>query len=409
MGNTEVNNEETKNNNNDEKEVDKEDEEYDDDEEEEEEEDKSTPLANYEYAKGIPSSLSLSKSAIESLVRWYCREAGVRSLAKYIDQITRKLALQYVAEQLENGTELNEKSTRKNSIQYNPETEFEQYNNWEVNEHNLKDYVGKQIFTSDRLYDKDPLPNGIVMGLAYTSMGGSALYIETQGIRRGIIAQSSNSSSNDNGGGGGSSGGGSRGTIKVTGQLGSVMKESAEISYTCARAKLADLMMNDDDDDDDDDDKENNNNNKKNKKKTTHFYFDHNDIHLHVPEGATPKDGPSAGVTMVTSMLSLALGKSVRNDLAMTGEISLTGKVLPVGGIKEKIMAAKRAGIQCVILPLQNQRDYDEIPSYLKENLEVHFVDDYDKVYDIAFQNNPTTAEEEENPNAPSSSSSSTY
>ena len=109
-------------------------------------------------------------------------------------------------------------------------------------------------------------------------------------------------------------------------------------------------------------------------------------MHMHVPEGDTPKDGPSAGVTMVTSMLSLAMDQPIRNDLAMTGEISLTGKVLAVGGIKEKIMAARRAGIQCVVLPAANQRDFDEIPDYLKEDLEVHYADSYDKVFEVAFE-----------------------
>jgi Lon-like ATP-dependent protease len=139
------------------------------------------------------------------------------------------------------------------------------------------------------------------------------------------------------------------------------MKESAQISYTVARARLAEI-----------DEKIQ--------------FFDNTDIHMHVPEGATPKDGPSAGIAMVTSMMSLALQKPIRNDLAMTGEVSLTGKVLPVGGIKEKIMGGRRAGIKHIILPMSNQRDYDEIPEYLKEGLEVHFAEDYDQVYEAAFQ-----------------------
>lgn len=290
-----------------------------------------TPLDNYIHNEGVPPTLKIGLDAINSLVRWYAREAGVRSLAKYIDRITRKLALQIVAEK--EGAELNKKSSRKNQT-------------WEITESNLSDYVGKARFTSDRLYEDGPLPHGIVMGMAYTSMGGSALYIETQGIKRGL-----NSEGKPRGGG----------NLKVTGQLGDVMKESSEISYTVARSKVAmiDPVCN---------------------------YFDVNDLHMHVPEGATPKDGPSAGVTMVTSMLSLALDKPVRNDLAMTGEISLTGKVLPVGGIKEKLMAAKRAGIEVVVLPKGNQRDFDEIPDYLKENLEVHYADDYNEVYKVAFQ-----------------------
>ena len=294
------------------------------------EEEQKTPLEKFVHSRDVPTSVGLEKSAIESLVRWYCREAGVRNLAKHIDKITRKLALQVVAEQ--EGAELTEKSRRKTST-------------WSVTEDNLSEYVGKPIFTSDRLYDKDPLPHGIVMGLAYTSMGGSALYIETQGIKRGLDMD-------------GKPRGG--GTLKATGKLGDVMKESSQISYTVARAVLAEVDRN-------------------------NQYFDNTDIHMHVPEGATPKDGPSAGIAMVTSMLSLALEKPIRNDLAMTGEISLTGKVLPVGGIKEKIMGGRRAGVKVIILPKANQRDYDEIPEYLKDGLEIHFADDYEKVYEVVF------------------------
>ena len=303
-----------------------------DDEEEKEEAqvEAGSPLDKFEHAENIPSTVSIARDAIESLVRWYCREAGVRNLSKHIDKITRKLALQVVAES--EGASLNDKTERKTD-------------SWTVNEENLSDYVGKPIFTSDRLYEKDPLPHGIVMGLAWTSMGGSALYVETQGIKRGT-----DSEGKPRGGGG----------IKVTGQLGDVMKESSQIAYTVARAQLADM-------------------------KPENSFFDETDIHMHVPEGATPKDGPSAGVTMITSMLSLALDRPVRHDVAMTGEVSLTGKVLPVGGIKEKIMAARRAGIQCVILPSANERDYDEIPDYLKDGLEVHFAEEYETVFDNAF------------------------
>ena len=289
-----------------------------------------TPLDNFVHMEGVPSTVGISRDAIENLVRWYCREAGVRSLSKHIDKITRKLALQVVAEG--EGATLTKKSQRKSET-------------WHVTEGNLSDYVGKAIFTSDRMYDKDPLPHGIVMGLAYTSMGGSALYIETQGIKRGL-----DEDGKPRGGG----------TLKATGKLGDVMMESSQIAYTVARARLAGI------------DAENR-------------FFDNTDIHMHVPEGATPKDGPSAGIAMVTSMLSLALHKPIRNDLAMTGEVSLTGKVLPVGGIKEKIMGGRRAGVTTIILPGANQRDYDEIPDYLKEGLDVHFAHDYEEVYKVAF------------------------
>ena len=301
-----------------------------------EEEEGTTPLEKYTHAKGVPESLYIATDAIRNLVRWYAREAGVRNLAKYIDKITRKLALQVVAES--EGAELTKKSRRQSDT-------------WLVNEENLADYVGKPVFTSDRLYEDGPLPHGVVMGLAYTSMGGSALYIETQGIKRG---RDMDADGKPTGGGGG--------TLKVTGQLGDVMKESSQIAYTVARSKVREW----------DPSGENN-------------FFDTTDIHMHVPEGATPKDGPSAGITMVTSLLSLALGKSVRSDVAMTGEVSLTGKVLAVGGIKEKIMAARRAGITTVILPTACRREFDEIPEYLQEGLEIHFVDEYDQVYKVAF------------------------
>jgi ATP-dependent Lon protease len=289
-----------------------------------------TPLEAFVHAKNIPEAVGIAKNAVESLVRWYCREAGVRNLSKHIDKITRKLALQVVAE--EEGAELTEKSRRKSD-------------QWTVTEDNLKEYVGKPVFTSDRLYETDPLPYGIVLGLAYTSYGGSALYVETQGIKRGL-----DKDGNRRGGG----------TMHSTGKLGDVMKESTQIAYTVARARLGELEPDND-------------------------FFDVTDIHLHVPEGATPKDGPSAGITMVTSMLSLALDRPIRNDLAMTGEISLTGKVLPVGGIKEKIMGARRAGVKTIILPKANERDYDEIPEYLKEGLDVHFAEEYDDVYAVAL------------------------
>jgi Lon-like ATP-dependent protease len=292
---------------------------------EEEEEEKQ-----FVRGDGVPDSLAIDTTALESLVRWYCREAGVRNLEKHINKITRKLALQVVAEK--EGTDLTEKSKRKSD-------------SWNVTEKNLDDYVGKPLFTSDRMYEKDPLPNGIVMGLAWTSMGGSALYIETQSIIRGKDAD-------------GKQRGG--GTLKVTGQLGDVMAESTQIAYTVARARLAE-------------------------KQSDNTYFDDFDVHMHVPEGATPKDGPSAGITMVTAMLSLALDRPVRNDLAMTGEISLTGKVLPVGGIKEKTMAARRAGIKCIVFPAENKRDFDELPDYLKEGLDVTFASDYADVFGVAF------------------------
>ena len=166
---------------------------------------KLTPVDMYVHTKGVPNTLSITLDAIKSLVRWYAREAGVRNLAKYIDKITGKLALQIVAE--EEGAQLTEKATRK-------------IDSWVVTEENLTHYVGKPVFTKDRLYEDAPLPNGIIMGLAYTSMGGTALYIETQAIRRGL-----NEEGKRRGGG----------SLKLTGQLGGVMQESAEIAVRCRK------------------------------------------------------------------------------------------------------------------------------------------------------------------------------
>lgn len=162
-----------------------------------------------------------------------------------------------------------------------------------VNPNNLQEFVGKPVFTQDRMYPTTP--PGVVMGLAWTAMGGSTLYIETT-TRRPTHEKDS------------------EGSLELTGHLGEVMKESAKIALTVARNYM-------------------HKNNKDNK------FLTASHLHLHVPEGATPKDGPSAGATIVTALLSLAMNKPVRQDIAMTGEISLMGKVLPVGGIKEKTIA----------------------------------------------------------------------
>ncbi|KAF0774499.1 hypothetical protein AaE_001802 [Aphanomyces astaci] len=175
------------------------------------------------------------------------------------------------------------------------------------------------------------------MGLAWTAMGGSSLYIETTTVQTK----------------------GGKGSLVTTGQMGSVMEESTKIAHTFARHKLEQIEPD-------------------------NAFFEA-DLHLHVPEGATPKDGPSAGCTMVTALLSLALDKPVKPDLAMTGELSLTGKVLPVGGIKEKTIAARRSGVTTLVLPFGNQKDFEELPDYLKQGLDVHFASVYDDVYKVAL------------------------
>mmetsp|Transcript_13380 Transcript_13380/g.29240 ORF Transcript_13380/g.29240 Transcript_13380/m.29240 type:complete len:1023 (-) Transcript_13380:235-3303(-) len=278
----------------------------------------------------LASKAAIQTEAIESLIRWYCRESGVRNLQKHVEKICRKLATRLV--------EFKEKVN--GSAEVTPETESVDL---VVTEKNLKDFVGKPLFLSDRLYDEE-LPVGTVTGLAWTSMGGSVLYIEAVGMPRPTSAK------------------GSTPSLKVTGQLGNVMQESSQIALLNARRQVAVRAP-----------------------EGRQAYFEDHDVHIHCPEGATPKDGPSAGVTMTTSMLSLALDRPPRRDLAMTGEISLNGKVLPVGGIKEKTIAARRAGCHALVFPEANQRDFDELPDYLRDGLEVHFAKTYDDVFKVAF------------------------
>ena len=151
-----------------------------------------------------------------------------------------------------------------------------------------------------------------------------------------------------------------KGNLTLTGQLGDVMKESAQAALSYVRSKAGDFNIAED-------------------------FFEKNDLHIHVPQGAIPKDGPSAGVTMLVSLVSLLTDRHVRNDVAMTGEITLRGLVLPVGGIKEKVLAAKRAGIKSVILPKLNEKDLEEVPESIKENMEFKFIERMDEAVDMCL------------------------
>jgi len=199
---------------------------------------------------------------------------------------------------------------------------------------NLEDYIGKPKYTSERIFIETP--PGVCTGLAWTALGGAILYIETVKIP------------------------GDKTEMKLTGQAGDVMKESSQIAWSYLHGAL-------------------------HKFAPQYTFFEKNQVHIHIPEGATPKDGPSAGITMVTALLSLILEEPVKKDLGMTGEITLTGTILPIGGLKEKLVAARRAGIKEVIFPEQNKRDYLELPDYIKEGIDVHFVNRYDDVFRIAF------------------------
>ena len=202
-----------------------------------------------------------------------------------------------------------------------------------VSKKDIENYLGKPIFAEEELIKDNP---GVVTGLAWTRMGGATLQIEATAMK--------------------SKGKG----FKQTGQLGKVMVESSEIAYSYVMGHLDNYNIPED-------------------------YFDSHFIHLHVPAGATPKDGPSAGITMTTALLSMIMKKSVRKKLGMTGELSLTGTVLPIGGVKEKTIAARRAGLDMLIFPHENKKDYEDLPEYLSEGIEVHFVKNYAEVYKIAF------------------------
>jgi ATP-dependent Lon protease len=200
---------------------------------------------------------------------------------------------------------------------------------------NIHEFLGKPLFTTDRFYDITPV--GVCMGLAWTAMGGATLYVEAIKVP------------------------GKKGSSMIlTGQAGPVMKESAEIAWSYLHGAL-------------------------HKYAPGYTYFEKSQVHIHIPEGATPKDGPSAGVTLTTALLSLLLNMPILENLGMTGELTLTGRVLAIGGLKEKIVAARRSGVERLIFPKDNMRDYDELPNHLKKGMIVHFVEHYDEIVPIAF------------------------
>lgn len=202
-----------------------------------------------------------------------------------------------------------------------------------IRKQDIESYLGQPVFAADEMFENIP---GVVTGLAWTSMGGATLQVEATAVL-------------------------SRGRgFKQTGQLGEVMVESSDIAYSYVMAHLERYGAKPD-------------------------FFDERFVHIHVPAGATPKDGPSAGITMAAALVSMILKKPVRKRLAMTGELTLTGQVLPIGGVKEKVIAARRVGCKSLIFPQGNQRDYEELPDYLKKGLTVYFAANFDDVYKYAF------------------------
>ncbi|MES9971504.1 MAG: endopeptidase La [Candidatus Thiodiazotropha sp.] len=251
------------------------------------------------------SDLKLNSATLKAIIEGYARDAGVRRLEKQIGKIVRKAVVKIL-----------EKAKRP----------------IEVSVDNLQDYLGGPVFRDERNLSGA----GVVTGLAWTAMGGATLNIEavsTHQFNRGF---------------------------KLTGQLGDVMRESAEIAYSYI-VSHAEAFSADTD------------------------FFKNSFIHLHVPAGATPKDGPSAGITMASALLSLARGKPVRK-IAMTGELTLTGQVFPVGGIREKVIAARRAGIRELILPEDNRGDFEEVPDHIRKGIKVHFASVFEDVAPLLFR-----------------------
>ena len=264
-------------------------------------------LAKQMERNGIrPEQLAITDKAMAKIISGYTREAGVRNLERKLGEICRK-----AARPLYEG--------EKEKIK--------------VTEQNLEKFLGKEKYSFDKKNDTDEV--GIVRGLAWTSVGGDTLEIEVN-IMPG------------------------KGEFQLTGQLGDVMKESAQAGISYIRSVSEEYHI---------------------PKK----FFQENDIHIHIPEGAVPKDGPSAGITMATAMLSAITKTPVRADVAMTGEITLRGHVLPIGGLKEKTLAAKNAGIKTICVPKKNEKDIDEISPEIKKGLKIVFVEQMKDVLDVAF------------------------
>lgn len=252
------------------------------------------------------ANLSISDKAVEKMISCYTREAGVRNLERQFGTICRKTAKRIVAGETAKVT---------------------------VSERNLKEYLGKEKYRPDKIYEKDEV--GIVRGLAWTAAGGDTLSIEVNTMP-------------------------GKGKLNLTGQLGDVMQESAKAAYSYVRSVAEKYGVKQE-------------------------FFEKTDFHMHIPEGAVPKDGPSAGITMSTAILSAAAGIKVHSDVAMTGEVTIRGRVLPIGGLKEKLLAAKMAGVRKVLVPEDNFADVDELEAEITDGLEIVYVKSMKEVLKHAF------------------------
>ncbi|MEF1328580.1 endopeptidase La [Vibrio owensii] len=262
-----------------------------------------------------PNEITIEDSAIIGIIRYYTREAGVRSLEREISKICRKAVKNILLD------------TSLKSVTVTME--------------NLKEYLGVQRHDFGKADDSNRI--GQVTGLAWTQVGGDLLTIETEAMP-------------------------GKGKLTQTGSLGDVMKESIQAAMTVVRSRAEKLGINSD-------------------------FYEKRDIHVHVPEGATPKDGPSAGIAMCTALVSSLTGNPVKAEVGMTGEITLRGEVLPIGGLKEKLLAAHRGGIKTVLIPKDNERDLEEIPENVIADLQVIPVQWIDEVLKVALERDPTGVE----------------
>jgi ATP-dependent Lon protease len=253
-----------------------------------------------------PKHLKVNAAAFHDIVHFYTRESGVRNLERELEKLCRKIASQVA-------------KGKKTSVLVTPK--------------NVPTYLGVHRFTPESMIPNKP---GVVMGLAWTTIGGEVLYIEVSKMP------------------------GSK-NLNLTGKLGETMTESAKIALSYMRS-VAD------------------------KYKIDLSEFDKTDIHIHFPAGAIKKDGPSAGITIVTALISLFKNQPVKTNLAMTGEISLIGQVLPIGGLKQKLIAAKQYNCREVVIPFENKKDLIEIPKEVKVGLKFHFAKTYDDVFKAAFK-----------------------
>lgn len=275
------------------------------------------PKQAREHGLAVETDIAFTPEALRLVARGYTREAGVRNLEREIAGVCRKVARRRA-------------EGRTDTVVVTPDV--------------VRSFLGAPRFEFEELEERTRVP-GVAVGMAWTPAGGDLLFVEATRMA-------------------------GKGSLTLTGQLGDVMKESAQTAMSWVRAHARDLDIAPD-------------------------FWAGSDIHIHVPAGAIPKDGPSAGITLTVALVSLLAGRRVRPDLAMTGEVSLSGRVLPVGGIKEKVLAAHRAGVRTVILPRRNEKNLvEDVPGAVREAMTFHLVDTIHEVVDLALEATPAPAEE---------------